>query len=104
MGNKGPSRQSQEKHTMCQFISTPRVDIQGLRERPTIASLPGVGGHDKGKASVGDVRMEEIDISPIVEELQRFNANEVATTRYARTHERKNYNTRSSRLVLPRSR
>ncbi|KAL2501417.1 Uncharacterized protein Fot_35265 [Forsythia ovata] len=79
--SEGPSSQPQEKHTMCQFMPTPGVNMKRLRERPATSSLPIVGEHDKGKAGVGDVRTEEIDISPMVEELQRFNADEAATTR-----------------------
>ncbi|KAL2558234.1 Uncharacterized protein Fot_02973 [Forsythia ovata] len=99
-GNEGQSSQPQETNSVYHFMPTLGVDLQGQREGPSASSLPIVGGHDKGKTVVNDIRMEEIDISPMVEDLQRLNVEEVAATRDARARARSQINTRSSRFYL----
>ncbi|KAL2464987.1 Uncharacterized protein Adt_40838 [Abeliophyllum distichum] len=103
-GNSVTSNQPQETNSVYHFMPTPRVNLQGQREGPASFSLHVVGGHEKGKSIVDDIQMEEIDISPMVEELERLNAEEAATTRSARARARSQINTRSSHFVPPRSR
>ncbi|KAL2466983.1 hypothetical protein Adt_42834 [Abeliophyllum distichum] len=76
----------------------------GQREGPSASSLHVVKGHDKGKTIVDDIRMEEIDTSPMVEDLERLNAEETTTTRAIKAGARSQINTRSSRFVPPRAR
>ncbi|KAL2480098.1 hypothetical protein Adt_19039 [Abeliophyllum distichum] len=71
----------QDTNSVYHFMPTPGVDLHGQRDGPSASSLPVLRGHDKGKAVVDDIRMEEIDISPMVEDLERLNAEEAATTR-----------------------
>ncbi|KAL2522322.1 hypothetical protein Fot_26245 [Forsythia ovata] len=73
-GNEGISSQPQETRPVYHFMPTLGLDLQGQRKGPASSSLHVVGGHDKGKSILDDIRMEEIDISPMVEELQRLNA------------------------------
>ncbi|KAL2524494.1 hypothetical protein Adt_09548 [Abeliophyllum distichum] len=102
--NEGPSSQPQQKHTMCQLIPIPKVVMRGLRKGPTTTSIHVERRNEIGNTIMPDVRMEETDISPMVEKFERFIDNEAATRRSARANERRNYNTRSSCFVPPRSR
>ncbi|KAL2522233.1 hypothetical protein Fot_26156 [Forsythia ovata] len=103
-GNEGISSQPQETRPVYHFMPTPGLDLQGQRKGPASSSLHVVGGHDKGKSIVDDIRIEEIDISPMVEELQRLNAEEAATTIAARARAISQVNKKSSHFVPPRSR
>ncbi|KAL2525338.1 Uncharacterized protein Adt_10392 [Abeliophyllum distichum] len=101
-GSDGTSTESEHQHTTCQFMPTPGIDMRGIREGPAATSIDVEGGNIKENASSTNVRMEEIDISPMVDELERYNNEEAATRRCARANARRNYSTRSSRFVPPR--
>ncbi|KAL2489870.1 Uncharacterized protein Fot_43162 [Forsythia ovata] len=103
-GSEGPSMEAQQQHTVCHFMPTPGVDMRGLREGPAATSIDFEGGNEKENTTTPDVRVEEIDINPMVEELERLNDQESATRRSARANARRNYTTSSSRFVPPRSR
>ncbi|KAL2467629.1 hypothetical protein Fot_51154 [Forsythia ovata] len=78
-GSEGPSIEAQQQHTVCHFMPTPGVDMRGLREGPAATSIDFEGGNEKENTTTPDVRVEEIDISPMVEELERLNDQESAT-------------------------
>ncbi|KAL2522170.1 Uncharacterized protein Fot_26093 [Forsythia ovata] len=103
-GNEGPSTQAHQQDTLCQFMPTPGVDLRGLQEGPAATSTDVEGGNEKETVTTPDVRIEEVDISSMVEELQRLNDEEAVTSRSARANARRNYTKRSSRFVPPRSR
>ncbi|KAL2509117.1 uncharacterized protein Fot_32764 [Forsythia ovata] len=103
-GSEGPSIEAQPQHTVCHFMPTPGVNMRGLRERPSATSIDVEGGNEQENTTMPDVRVEEIDISPMVEELERLNGQESATRRSARANARRNYTTSSSRFVPLRSR
>ncbi|KAL2491377.1 hypothetical protein Adt_27005 [Abeliophyllum distichum] len=96
-GNSVTSSQSQETNAVYHFMPTPGVNLQGQREGPAPSSLHVVGG----KSVVDEIRMKEVDITPMVEDLERLNAEEAAI---ARARARSQINTRSSHFVPPRSR
>ncbi|KAL2459809.1 Uncharacterized protein Fot_54553 [Forsythia ovata] len=98
-GIEGRTSQPQDTNSVYHFMPTPGVDLQGQREGPSASSLLVARGHDKGKSV-----MEEIDISTMVEDLERLNAEEAAITRDAKAHAKSQINTRSSRFVPPRAR
>ncbi|KAL2484918.1 hypothetical protein Adt_03468 [Abeliophyllum distichum] len=101
--SEGPSSQSQETQRIDQFILTSGVDVQGQRKGPLASSMSVLGGHDKEKAFVADVRMEKVGIITIVEEFQRMDAKEAVSIRASRARARKQANIRSSPFVPPRS-
>ncbi|KAL2548713.1 Uncharacterized protein Fot_10243 [Forsythia ovata] len=97
----------------CQVVMTcSECGLQGHNKRYHLR--PGAPGNDWFDAQLDpmesdmqsplDSRKKEIDISPMVEDLERLNAEEAAITRAARVHAKSQINTRSSRFVPPRAR
>ncbi|KAL2527198.1 hypothetical protein Adt_12252 [Abeliophyllum distichum] len=58
--------------TKTKFMPIPGVDMRGIQEGPAATSIDVEGGNEKETATTTDIRMEEINISPMVEELQRL--------------------------------